>query len=186
MSSSRGRILAESLPPRLARAYRLTRYSAAGFEIRIGRRAPAALFALLGARQATLVTAWNPGSRRMPEGWNRRMQQRLRERLRRLRVVEAEGALGGWREEMLLVGGDPRRVMQALGCFGQRAVVTLRFDCGALLCLLGGGEAAGGPPGLSPTPQSMSVLGLPKSGSDLRRPAGQSHCHQSRKRRRSC
>jgi hypothetical protein len=125
---------AEALPPRLARAYRLTRYSAGGYEISIGRRAPEALFTRLGARRATLVTAWNPGSRRMPDGWNRRMQARLRQCLRRSGVIEAEGSLGGWREEMLLVGGDPRPVVRLAGRFGQRAVVVLRRGDEARLC----------------------------------------------------
>lgn len=118
--------LREPLPPRLARAYRLTRYHAAGCDIRIGRRAPATLFELLDACSATLVTAWNPDSRRMPEGWNRRMQQRLRQCLRRFRLADAEGSLGAWREAMLLVAGDPRPVGRLARRFRQRAVVILR------------------------------------------------------------
>jgi hypothetical protein len=117
---------AESLPPPLARAYRLTRYRAAGFDIRIGRHAPAALFEMLGASQAALVTAWNPLSRRMPEGWNRRMQARLRERLRQGFVIDGEGELGGWHEAMLLVAGDPRRTIRLAAVFRQRAVVIVR------------------------------------------------------------
>ena len=117
---------ARPLPPLLARAYRLTRYSAAGFEVRIGRRAPAALFEMLGAPEAALVTAWNPRSRRMPEGWNRRMQARLRERLRRGLVIDGEGVLGGWHEAMLLVADDPRRTIRLAVVFRQRAVVIVR------------------------------------------------------------
>ena len=83
------------------------------------------MFALLGARQGTLVTAWNPRSRRMPEGWNRRMQARLRQCLRRFVVIEAEGTLGGWREAMLLVTGDARPVVRLARRFRQCAVVIL-------------------------------------------------------------
>ena len=126
----------DSIPPRLLRAYRLTRYQAAGCEIRVGRRVPDALFERLGARGATLATAWNPGSRRMPDGWNRRMQQRLRQCLRRFTVIEAEGALRGWREAMLLVAGDPRPVARAAIRFRQRAVVFLRCGAAARLRLL--------------------------------------------------
>lgn len=145
MSSSRGRILADKLPPRLARAYRLTRYSVEGFEIRIGWRATAALFDLLGSRQATLITAWNPRSRRMPEGWNRRMQRRLRERLRRFEVIEAEGTLGSWREEMLLVGRSSRRAARIASQFRQHAIVVLSAGRKARLRVLspcGVGEPA--------------------------------------------
>jgi len=125
-NSARRATLSEPIPPRLLRAYRLTRYNAGGFDIAIGRRAPNALFARLGARRATLVTAWNPQSRRMPDGWNRRMQQQLRQRLRRFRVVDAAGSLRRWHEPMLLVAGDPRPVVQLAFRFRQRAVVELR------------------------------------------------------------
>jgi hypothetical protein len=120
----------------LLRAYRLTQYSAVGFEIRIGRRVPDALFDRLGARDAALVTAWNPRSRRMPDGWNRHMQRRLRQRLRRFVVLEAEGSLRRWREAMLLVAGDPRPHVRTVARFRQRAVVILRRGQKARLRLL--------------------------------------------------
>jgi hypothetical protein len=135
-SSARCATQREPLPPCLARAYRLTRYQAAGTDIRIGRRASEALFGRLGARGATLVTAWNPRSRRMPEGWNRRVQQRLRQCLRRFRVIDAEGSLHGWHEPMLLVAGDPRPAVRLAVRFRQRAVVILRRGRKARLRLL--------------------------------------------------
>ncbi len=105
----------------------MTRYQAADCDIRIGRPTPPALFVRLRARSATLVTAWNPRSHRMPEGWNRRMQQSLRRCLRRLAVVEAESSLHRWHEAMLLVAGDPRPVVRLAVRFRQRAVVLLRY-----------------------------------------------------------
>jgi hypothetical protein len=135
-SSARRATQPEPLPPRLARAYRLTRYRAAGSDIHIGRRAPEALFGRLGARDATLVTAWNPRSRRMPEAWNHRMQRRLRQCLRRFVTVDAEGMLHGWHEAMLLVAGDPRPVVRLAVRFRQRAVVMLRRGRKARLRLL--------------------------------------------------
>lgn len=45
--------------------------------VRIGRHAPTELFVRLRSRTGVFVTAWNPLSRRMPDGWNHRMQQRL-------------------------------------------------------------------------------------------------------------
>jgi hypothetical protein len=116
----------QAIPPRLMRAYRLTRYRAAGCEIRIGHRAPNALFTQLQNRTGTLLTAWNPLSRRMPDGWNTRMQRRLRLRLQRAAVLEAEGSLQGWREAMLLVGGQPARAVRLARQFRQCAVVVLR------------------------------------------------------------
>jgi Protein of unknown function (DUF3293) len=118
--------LSEPVRPSLLRAYRLTQYRAEGFDIVIGCRAPDALFARVGARNATLVTAWNPRSRRMPDGWNRRMQRQLWQRLRRFRVVDAVGSLRRWHEPMLLVAGDPRPVVRIAGWFRQHAVVSVR------------------------------------------------------------
>jgi hypothetical protein len=83
-----------------------------------------------------LVTAWNPRSRRMPDGWNRRMQQRLRECLRRFAMIDAAGSLGGWHEAMLLVAGDPRPVVRFAARFRQRAVVVLGVNTSARLWLL--------------------------------------------------
>jgi hypothetical protein len=121
---------------RLLHAYRRTRYRAGGHQIRIGRRAPDALFAQLGTRTATLLTAWNPYSRRMPDGWNHRMQRRLRLRLRRFAVLDAEGSLHGWSEAMLLVGGPPPRAIRLARQFRQSAVVSLRRGAVARLILL--------------------------------------------------
>ncbi len=123
----------ELVPPRLERAYRLTRYRVTSVDIRIDRVPSAALFALLGARRAALVTAWNPRSRRMPDGWNRRMQRRLRLRLRRLEVIDAEGSLHRWHEPMLLVAGDARPVIVLARRFRQRAIVVLHSGCRARL-----------------------------------------------------
>jgi hypothetical protein len=87
---------------------------------------PDALFTLLGARVGVMITAWNLRSQRMPDGWNHRMQQRLRQCLRRFVVVDAEGSLHRWREAMLLVGGDPRPVIRLAARFRQRGTVILR------------------------------------------------------------
>jgi hypothetical protein len=125
-----------SAPPLLLRAYRQTEYRAAGHAIRIGRPVPDDLFDMVDAHVAVVVTAWNPRSRRMPEGWNRRMQQRLCARLRRFVVVEAEGSLHRWHEAMLLVGGDARPVIRLAARFRQRGVVILRRGQKARLRLL--------------------------------------------------
>ena len=124
-SSARCATQADPIAPRLLRAYRLTRYRAGGCDIVIGRRLPGALLRRLGARSATIVTAWNPRSRRMPDGWNRRMQRLLRQRLRHATVVDAEGSLKGWHEEMLLVTGDFRPCVRLAVRFRQRAVVIV-------------------------------------------------------------
>jgi hypothetical protein len=124
------------IPPRLLRAYRGTVYRAEGTEVRVGRRCPRKLLERLDARTAVFLTAWNPRSRRMPAGWNHRMQRKLRPWLRRFKVVEAQGSLSRWHEAMLLVAGDPRPVARIALRFRQRAVVVLRYRASVRLWLL--------------------------------------------------
>jgi len=116
-NSTRHATHSEPISQRLLRAYRDTTYTAGGVVLRIGRRS---------AVTGVLVTAWNPRSRRMPVGWNHRMQQRLCERLRRFATVPAEGALGRWREAHLLVIADARQVLSIARNFRQRAIVVAR------------------------------------------------------------
>jgi hypothetical protein len=94
--------------------------------MRIGRRVPDALFDRLNARVAVILTAWNPLSRHMPDGWNDRMQVHLRRRLCRCVVLDADGSLHRWREAMLLVAGDPRPRLRLAARFRQCAVVIIR------------------------------------------------------------
>jgi len=120
-------------------AYRRSRYEAAGAEARIGRRSAAidALLARLGVRQGGFVTGWNPYSRRMPEGWNRRALARLRQAARRLPMATGQGSDRGWQEDHLLLGGDPRRVTALARRFRQAAIVLVRRGAPARLVMLG-------------------------------------------------
>src|SRR5690348_16448290 len=128
MSSSASR--ATSSEARLLRAYRRTSYAAAGVVVRIGRRAS------LAWRSAVFVTAWNPRSRRMPDGWNHRMQQRLRERVRRCETLEADGRLGRWHEAHLLVMADVRPMLRLARIFRQRAIVVAQRQQPAKLVMI--------------------------------------------------
>ena len=112
------------MTPRLARAFRATRYEAGGIAIRIGE-AGAALLARHGARQASFVTAWNPFSHRMPRGWNERMQRALRRAARGRTLAEGFGHGRGWAEHHLLVEGDPRRIRVLARRFRQVAIVAV-------------------------------------------------------------
>ena len=78
------------------------------------------------SRTGTFVAADNPMSRRMPEGWNRRMRQRLIEATRRVPVLPATGSWRGWEEVHLLLFGDPRPAFRLARRFRQRAVVVCR------------------------------------------------------------
>lgn len=122
----------------LGAAYRRTAYEAADAVARIGSRSAAvdALLRRLGARQGGFVTAWNPYSRRMPEGWNARMQARLRAAARRLPAAEGEGRGRGWRERHLLLAGDPRRLAVLARRFRQNAIVLVRLGAPARLLAL--------------------------------------------------
>jgi hypothetical protein len=123
---------------RLHDAYRRSDYEAAGAVARIGRRSPGidALLLRLGARQGGFVGAWNPFSRRMPQGWNDRMLARLRDAARRLPRAEGSGGDGPWREQHLLIAADPRRLAVLGRRFRQAAIVTVRRGGPARLVLL--------------------------------------------------
>ncbi|MCS6930670.1 MAG: DUF3293 domain-containing protein [Acetobacteraceae bacterium] len=128
-----------TLPPRMLRAWRATAYRlATGALVRIGRRSPAAdlLLERLGARCGAIMTAWNPLGRRRPDGWNRRAGTRLAAAVRRIPAVPAEGRLGDWREEGLLLAGDPRRAIVLARRFRQAGIVVIRRGAPARLLLL--------------------------------------------------
>jgi hypothetical protein len=118
------------MTPRLRRAYRQTRYEAAGQMVRIGAR-----HALDLPGPAAFITAWNPLSRRMPPGWNARMQARLRA-LAPAILAEGFGRGRGWAEQHLLVAGDPRRIGVLARRFRQHAVVLVAPRRAARLLIL--------------------------------------------------
>lgn len=126
------------VPPRLLKAYRATCYEAAGVVIRIGRRSAAmdALLGRMGTRGGGFIAAWNPLSRRMPEGWNRRMQRRLAERLRCWTCVPALGSLRRWHEAHVLVAADARQLVRLARLFRQRGIVVVERGQPARLVLL--------------------------------------------------
>lgn len=115
------------LDARTLLAWRRTAYLAGGAAARIGRRSAAldAVLARLGGREGGFVTAWNPLGRRMPESWNRRMQARLEQRLRRLPHLAGAGQGRGWTEAHLLIAADKRRVARLGRMFRQLGVVIV-------------------------------------------------------------
>ncbi len=110
------------------RAYRLTLYRAGDVAVRIGRRSASAeaWMARHGAREAGFITAWNPRSRAMPQGWNARRQQALRALLRRHPRLEGMSGHLGWQEHNFFVAADARRLLRLARRFRQAAIVTLR------------------------------------------------------------
>ncbi len=116
------------LPDHLASAYGRTRYTVAGLGLTVGRRSAGldGLLAGMRAREAVLITAWNPASRRMPPQWNARMMAALRLRLASTPSLPATGAGSAWTEDHLLVVGDRRRLAVLARLFGQAAILSLR------------------------------------------------------------
>ncbi|PWS37469.1 DUF3293 domain-containing protein [Falsiroseomonas bella] len=119
-------------------AYLRSDYEAGGVSVRIGARSPAfdALLRRRGASSAAFVTAWNPFSRRMPEGWNDRMLVRLRQAARGRVLAEGIGQAGAWWERHLLVAGDPRRIARLARRFRQNAIVVIAPGRPARLVML--------------------------------------------------
>jgi hypothetical protein len=128
----------DGLSQRLRRAYRMTRYAVDGAVVRPGRRSASfdRLLCRHGSRTGTFVAADNPLSRRMPQGWNRRMRQRLIWATRRGRMLAATGSWRGWEEAHLLLFGDPRPALRLGRMFRQRAVVVCRLNQPAKLVFL--------------------------------------------------
>jgi hypothetical protein len=122
----------------LAAAYAASAYEASGAVAWVGRRSAAvdALLRRLGARQGGFVTAWNPFSRRMPRGWNDRMQARLRVAARRLPAAEGWGGNSDWKEQHLLLAADPRRIAMLARRFRQNAILAVQLGRPARLVLL--------------------------------------------------
>lgn len=121
--------------PSVLRAYRLSTYEAGGVVARVGQP-PSLLPDRWSGRDLVLLSACNPGGRRLPDGWNRRMMTRLRQALRRHDMVEGAGRLGRWSEPLLLVAIAPGRGLAVARRFRQNAVILLRDRRPARLLLL--------------------------------------------------
>jgi hypothetical protein len=118
------------MTPALLRAYWETVYEVDGIILRIGRRSASADRWLNqhGATQAALITAWNPYSRRLPEGRNRRLQRSLLEVVRRSPTFPAFGRWRRWSEEHVAVVTNCKRATMLCRVFRQHAFVMLQ--CG--------------------------------------------------------
>lgn len=131
-------VRASPITTRLTRAYRRTSYTAGSASIRVGQRSARldAVLDRLRARNGGFVTAWNPLSRRMPPGWNRRMQRALAGRIRRLPFVPGVGVGRSWSEEHVFIAAGPNRLRVLARLFRQRAIVVVRRGQPARLGLL--------------------------------------------------
>jgi len=119
----------------LEEAYRRTSYDVRAPEgtirLRIGER-PAMLDALLerhGAETWAFITAWNPGSFRLPRAENERSNRDLQERLLRMGYTAIPGAGTGddeaWEpEESFFVPGIPRTTALELGRFYRQMAIV--------------------------------------------------------------
>lgn len=123
-----------------AEAYRRTIYRAGYVLVRVGQRSASAdaWMARHGAREAGFITAWNPMSRPMPARWNAAAEARLRRDARMAPTHLAEGKLGRWREEMLLVAASAAMLMRLARRHRQAAIVHLRRGRPAKLRWAGG------------------------------------------------
>ena len=122
--------------PRLSQVYRRTIYKVGNIRFRIGHRS-AALDAILrkgGVREAVLIGADNPFSRRMPAGWNQRMRARMAERLRRRLALPASGTLRGWSEHHFFVLGSVRYGRRLAKSARQNGIVIIRLGQPPRLC----------------------------------------------------
>lgn len=98
----------------------------ATFRVRRRSAAMDAVLCVLSVREATLVTAANPRSRRLPAACNMRRMTALRARLRRRRMLSGESGAGRWREPQLLVAAPVAAVAPVARRFSQNAIVRVR------------------------------------------------------------
>lgn len=119
--------------------YRGTLFQAGPVRARVGRRSASAdaWLAARGAREGAMLTAWNPMSRRHPEGWNARRQAALRDAVRRLPQCEGWSGANAWWEHNLLLPADARRLVALARRFRQRAILLLRRGQPARIIWLG-------------------------------------------------
>ena len=88
------------------------------------------------ARHAAFIGAWNPGSRRMPLGWNRRMDLALHAWLRWVPHRDGAGIGRGWSEDHALAALHPARAAVLARRFRQAAIVLVAPGRPARLCVL--------------------------------------------------
>ncbi|WP_019586869.1 DUF3293 domain-containing protein [Deinococcus apachensis] len=117
-----------------------TVYGPVGERVRLaGERGPAPTWA---RGEWAVVTAWNPGGRRVPEEANVQAAAVLLARVRAagLSPLPAHNGEGEWREEALLIPGARLRQAAAWGAdFGQAAVLWGAGRRAALVWLNGEG-----------------------------------------------
>jgi Protein of unknown function (DUF3293) len=118
-------------------AYRNTCYQVGAVKFAIGRRSQAmdALLSTYRVREAAFVTAFNPFSRLMPAGWNRRMHLRLTQVLRRRCILSGTGSWRSWSETHVLIFGDVRGAYRLMRLFRQNGIVIIRRGQPARLML---------------------------------------------------
>ena len=118
---------------RLEEAYRKTTYAAGlSIRLRVGEPHPFLdeMMGFRGLEEYAYLTAWNPGSGKLPDAENRARQDDLKARLKgRHPTIEglATADDGAWSEESLLVLGISRADALALAReFGQAAILAGR------------------------------------------------------------
>lgn len=117
----------------LEKSYRATTYAAGlSLKLRVGQPHPFLddMMAFRGLEEYAYLTAWNPGSKPLPEAENRARQDDLKARLKgKHPLVEGVATAddGAWREESLLVLGIPRAdALDLARQFGQAAILAGR------------------------------------------------------------
>ncbi|MBM9403128.1 DUF3293 domain-containing protein [Gluconacetobacter azotocaptans] len=123
--------------PATARAYRRSLYRAGGLAVQPGCRPGGRPGWWRGRRgDVVFVSACNPGGRRRPDGWNRRMMARLAEHLSGVPHCGGEGTLGAWSEALYAVAFPLARGRVVARRFRQNAVLALRDGQAARLVFL--------------------------------------------------
>lgn len=108
-------------------AYKESLYQAGSVSTKINQY-PKGVSAKLYQTTFVLLSAYNPGGRLRPLGWNIKMMERLEQCLSKYQYVYGKGSLKEVSEPLLMVNIDPRKAIYLARKFRQNAIVLIRHQ----------------------------------------------------------
>lgn len=105
-------------------AYKESLYQAGSVSTKINQY-PKGISEKLHQTTFVLFSAYNPGGRLRPLGWNIKMMERLEQCLSKYEYVYGQGSLKEVSEPLLMVNIDPRKAIYLARKFRQNAIVLI-------------------------------------------------------------
>lgn len=117
------------LPPtaKINAAYKESLYQAGSVSTKINQY-PKGISAKLHQTTFVLLSAYNPGGRLKPLGWNIKRMKSLAQYLSKYKYVYGKGSLKEVSEPLLMVSIDFRKAIYLARKFRQNAIVIIRYQ----------------------------------------------------------